>query len=215
MFQENASYLKAFIRQMSEVLRLFAELKLVHSDIKPDNILIHEKPSSNGDPFTIKMIDFGSAFSMRDVGALAMATPEYMPPEVLRLISSNKSKLSAIEELARISPAWAVDTWSLGAILLEILSGVPVWMSLRSKVEVKGKNFITTGLFGVKGRCHDKIRTLQKSVVEGLEKSVRKYLTNFKNSEGLSDLLARMLQLDPKKRISPEEILKHSYLNED
>jgi serine/threonine protein kinase len=45
-------------------------------------------------------------------------TPEYIPPEVLLnrgyLVTQNST-----------------DVWAFGVILLEILSGIPVWMNFR------------------------------------------------------------------------------------
>jgi dual specificity tyrosine-phosphorylation-regulated kinase 2/3/4 len=34
---------------------------------------------------------------------------------------------------------WVVDIWSLGCVLLEIIHGVPLWMSLPLMVEIGGK----------------------------------------------------------------------------
>ena len=48
---------------------------MVHSDLKPDNILIRE----DGPHFTARLIDFGSAFSFDYPENLGMATPESAP----------------------------------------------------------------------------------------------------------------------------------------
>ena len=197
---------------MTEVLRLLSDLKFVHCDIKPDNILVQNSKQVNGDPFCIKVIDFGSAFSMKEEGSVSMATPEYVSPEVLRLIANNRSGRSSIEELANTIPTWAVDIWSLGAILLEIITGVPLWMSLRCSVDLNGKKAIRTGLFAVKGRAYDKIQIRQKAVAEELEKTVWPHMKNFKEAEMLLDLLGNMMQWDPKKRISPKDLLNHPYM---
>lgn len=53
------------------------------------------------------------------------------------------------------------DIWSLGSILIEILSGFPLWLSLKGKViSVDGRNIMNYGIFGVSGRDNAKI--LQK-----------------------------------------------------
>ena len=42
------------------------------------------------------------------------------------------------------------DTWSLGVILLEILTGIPVWMSLKCRAQtVTGKSLVSLGILGV------------------------------------------------------------------
>lgn len=54
--------------------------------------------------------------------------------------------------------SWSYDVWSLGAILLEIMSGFPLWLSLKGRVSLpNGKNIIGMGLFGVQGREGKKI----------------------------------------------------------
>ena len=52
---------------------------------------------------------------------------------------------------------WVIDVWSLGSVLLEIISGVPLWMSLKTIVKRKGQEVIRYGLFAIKGRAFDKI----------------------------------------------------------
>lgn len=63
--------------------------KLVHADIKPDNILInldrdHTKLES------IKVVDFGSSFTFDDKMKISAATPEYLPPEMLLYLENIK-----------------------------------------------------------------------------------------------------------------------------
>ena len=65
------------------------------------------------------------------------------------------------------------DVWSLGSILLEVLSGFPLWLSLKSRViGLDGHSRINFGLFGVAGRDNAKIMTKQNQLfgkgIEGL-----------------------------------------------
>ena len=57
------------------------------------------------------------------------------------------------------------DVWSLGSILLEVLSGFPLWLSLKSRVlSLDGHSRINMGLFGVAGRDNAKIMTKQNQL---------------------------------------------------
>ena len=56
--------------------------------------------------------------------------------------------------------------WSLGSILLEVLSGFPLWLSLKSRVlMMDGHSRINVGLFGVAGRDNAKIMTRQNQLL--------------------------------------------------
>jgi dual specificity tyrosine-phosphorylation-regulated kinase 2/3/4 len=63
-----------------------------------------------------------------------MATPEYMPPEILNYImhenNGDYEEALYLETITNYRCSWAVDIWSLGCVLLELLVGVPLWMSL-------------------------------------------------------------------------------------
>ena len=61
-----------------------------------------------------------------------------------------------IDDFSEIS--FVFDVWSLGSILLEILSGFPLWLSLKSRVKsLDGRSIINYGIFGVAGRDNGKI----------------------------------------------------------
>jgi dual specificity tyrosine-phosphorylation-regulated kinase 2/3/4 len=66
---------------------------------------------------------------------------------------------------------WTIDIWSLGCIILEIVSGLPLWMSIPTKIE--GVSQKVSGLFAVKGRLFNKIISKQIDVVENLEYNLK------------------------------------------
>jgi len=174
--------------------------------LKPDNILIRE----DGKHFTARLIDFGSAFSFDYPEQLGMATPEYMAPEALELVASrNRSRHREDDFWASMQP-WSLDMWSLGCIFLEIISGVPIWMSYTVRAgECAGT---TTGLFAVNGRDPEKIRQKQYEVTQKLSRVVANAPgMRMDDPDGL-DLLKRMLAWDPTQRISPEQAMEHPYL---
>lgn len=198
---------------MAECLRLLSDIKIVHCDLKPDNVLLANLCENSQEALQIKLIDFGSAFSIYEPESLGMATPEYMPPEVLSFLSSDAGSRCSVEELLQRGKCWSIDVWSFGAILLEIVTGVPLWLSLKCRVEIQNKKVFQMGLFAVKGRDYEKIRIKQKAVLEDLEKALANYICDWENPHDFLNLLKRMLSWDPKSRISPEDILKHKFLS--
>jgi dual specificity tyrosine-phosphorylation-regulated kinase 2/3/4 len=62
---------------------------------------------------------------------------------------------SLLKYLAKYKKPWVIDVWSLGCVILEILSGIPLWMSLKTIVTKKGREKIEYGLFAVKGRYRE------------------------------------------------------------
>lgn len=58
--------------------------------------------------------------------------------------------------------------WSLGCIVLEIVTGVPLWMSIETKIDDRNIPKVT-GLFAVKNRVFSKIIQKQIDVVKNLD----------------------------------------------
>jgi len=101
--------------------------------------------------------------------------------------------------------------FSVGAILLEILTGFPLWLPLKGRVESGNQSMTAYGLFAVQNKAVKKILLKQKEVIGNLIKTLKRYKC-FTNNKELFDLLQRMLSIDPMSRISPEEALKHPFI---
>lgn len=239
--KRDPAVLKGMIRQLLSALCVLSDHHIVHSDIKPDNILIEEDERHQ---LRCRFIDLGSAFTFDCPENLALATPEYMPPEALETCaargggasrislssrpgvsgsSSGGSRKSAdpVTKLHRHSQPWSFDIWSLGSIILELCLGTPLWLSYKCRVaDDQRTNSAATGLFAVPGRDPDKIIAKQADALRqrGLAHVIRNAqgipINNDGNGTGL-ELLSLMLNWDPVDRISPHEALEHPWLEED
>jgi len=96
----------AVLRECLAALAALHREGIVHSDIKPSNIML--KRTGNA-----KIIDIGSAFDMENAPVRRSCTPTYAAPEVL--------------EGAESSPR--SDLCSLGYVLIEMLSGTPPFVA--------------------------------------------------------------------------------------
>mmetsp|Transcript_3891 Transcript_3891/g.9067 ORF Transcript_3891/g.9067 Transcript_3891/m.9067 type:complete len:430 (-) Transcript_3891:71-1360(-) len=207
--------LKRLLRQLLEASRVLADHDIVHSDMKPENILVE---LTDGDALKceVRLCDFGSAFAYDRPEQLTLATPEYMPPEALEscAVQSRGYAAEAAPASHRSCP-WSFDMWSIGAILLELCFGAPHWLSYRCRVLAADgvKDHATQGLFAVPGRDPERIRQRQRDVtMEGALRRTLKDAPGIQLDEDGLDLLAGMLDWDPECRISPEEALAHPYL---
>jgi dual specificity tyrosine-phosphorylation-regulated kinase 2/3/4 len=119
-----------------------------------------------------------------------------MPPEILNyILYQNKLEYDhdMLSQMDRYKSPWIIDIWSLGCIILEIISGVPLWMSIDTRIEGRGNR--VTGLFAAKNRVFAKIIQKQIEVVSNLE-----YHLNNHVIEGLRRIIrasrhARTLEL--------------------
>ena len=98
--------------------------------------------------------------------------------------------------------------------MLEILTGFPLWLSLKSRVStVNGKSIIGMGLFGVQGREGKKILVKQQQLLKNIPQTLKKYECFGLDRDPLfMDLLERMLDFNPLRRISPQEIINHPFI---
>lgn len=90
-----------FFKQILNALEFLHENNLVHRDLKPENILITNKN-------IVKLCDFGCCVDIRNgFRETFCGTFEYMAPEIIKELPYNQ----------------AVDMWSLGILLYEMLHG--------------------------------------------------------------------------------------------
>lgn len=107
--------------EVAEGLVEIADLKIIHRDIKPDNILLAINGSDGTSEFTAKLTDFGLARQTEQSQSMAMTrenavlgTPLYMSPEQF----SDAANLDV-----------RTDVYSLGATLFHMLTGEPPFPS--------------------------------------------------------------------------------------
>ncbi|KAK6457445.1 kinase-like domain-containing protein [Scheffersomyces xylosifermentans] len=191
------SHYQSFIYQVLCGLKYIHSADVLHRDLKPGNLLV------NAD-CELKICDFGLArgFSEnpeQNAGFMTeyVATRWYRAPEIM-LSFTNYSK--------------AIDMWSVGCILAELLGGKPIF---RGKDYVDQLNQILLILGTPREATLTKIGSIRaQNYVRSLPLMKKvSYVELFPNANPLAlDLLEKMLTLDPFERISVEEALNHPYL---
>ena len=151
--RQNFKLFRKLLTQMLVGLNTLVNKGIVHCDLKPENILIRYNPDE-GDAVDLKIIDFGASFMFSGLPFLTVTTPEYLPPEFLFLFSKQKNmnNKQKHEYIVKTTHPWSIDVFSLGVIIIEMMIGVPVWMSFKCKTSLGGKEQLLLGLFSSTSR---------------------------------------------------------------
>jgi len=184
---------ESFLRQLLQAVAFCHEHRILHRDLKPQNLLI----SSTG---TLKLADFGLA---RGFGIPVrtytheVVTLWYRPPDVL--MGSTKYSTH-------------IDMWGIGCIFAEMCTGRPLFCGASESDQL-------VRIFKVLGTpTPDDWPEIVKlpQYKENMPKYKPKKLKNVVprlDKNGL-ELLERLLQHDPSKRIPAAEALKHPFFTE-
>lgn len=70
--------------------------------------------------------------------------------------------LEYVKDYTNIS---AIDVWGLGSIVLELINGLPLWLTNPTKILIQGKYETKKGLFAVSDRSFAKILERQLYIV--------------------------------------------------
>ena len=210
----NINQFKFLLKQLIIGINYINNKGIIHSDIKPENILIEY--TYNSDLFyidSVKIIDYGSSFLYSEITTSSNSnTPEYLCPEIT---IGNKKFVKDLSNSDKYINA--VDVWSLGITFLEMCLCCPIWMNFKSKITINGKVIYSNGIFGCRMRDSNKIYNKQIEVRKNLNKLLKNsllYMFEKPDRDNFIDLLGKMLNIDYTKRINTEEILKHPFLDE-
>lgn len=191
-------HIKFFLYQIMRGLKYIHSANVLHRDLKPSNLLINRNCE-------LKIGDFGMARGLsfsEEEHAMFMteyvATRWYRAPELM--LSLNEYTFS-------------IDMWSVGCIFAEMLGRRQLF---------PGKNYLNQlqlilSVVGTPSEEYianvgsDRVKTYLQTLP--LRKPVELSVL-FPNATSVAlELLDQLLQLDPKKRVSPEEALAHKYLS--
>ena len=190
--------------QVLQGLSYLEQKKVIHGDIKPDNILINPgrlgpdkdsagKDSADKDEAVVKIADFGLAEYLPDNKSTKFqGTPTYLAPEIIDS-GFNGGKTTYGRE---------IDTFATACVFFELITGrqlQPAWHKDISLEEfchyyqghVRTSEFLANMETQVRGALHGE-------PPEYIDLAV--------------DLLQRMLEVDPARRITPTAALAHPFM---
>jgi dual specificity tyrosine-phosphorylation-regulated kinase 2/3/4 len=194
--------IRRFTKQILSSLNMLKQKKVIHCDLKPENILLRHPLHAE-----IKVIDFGSSCFETEKVYTYIQSRFYRSPEVI----------------FGMTYGMPIDMWSVGCILAELLTGVPIFpgeneqeqlacimevfgppekhlieKSTRKKLffDSMGKPRLTVSSKGRRRRPSSK--TLQQ---------VLKC-----DDEAFLDFIARCLRWDPDRRLKPEDAIRHEFI---
>ena len=190
---------KCIFRQLLSVLNYMHEHKYVHRDLKSSNILIDER-------FRVKLADFGLARCLEDErGSLdftnKVVTLWYRPPELL---------------LGATRYDYKIDIWSAGCIFAELLLGKALFPG-KDELEQLSLIFETMGTPTKETwegfEKHVKVRTKEIEIGKPIVAVFREKYSKYENmTPSALNLLERLLELDPKKRLRAGMALQSQYI---
>lgn len=194
--------IRRFTKQMLSSLNLLKQHKVIHCDLKPENILLRHPMHSE-----IKVIDFGSSCFENEKVYTYIQSRFYRSPEVI----------------LGMTYGLPIDMWSIGCILAELFTGVPIFPGENEQEQLA----CIMEVFGPPEKHLIEKSTRKKLFFDSLGKprltvssKGRRRRPSSKtlqqvlkcDDEPFLDFLTRCLRWDPDRRIKPEEAIRHEFI---
>ena len=174
---------QSIIRQLVSGLQYLHHNKILHRDLKLDNVLIHFNTEEDKNNFNllkaqVKIIDFGFARYLENdsLAQSVLGSPINMDPQIL-------AKMRKIDNNQSFGYDQKADIWSLGTICYEMLIGAPPFDA-----------------------------TSYEELVSKIQKGDYKIPNNLKLSKEAINFINGMLQHNPQKRLNIDQLANHNFL---
>ena len=174
-----------FMRQIISAFKYMHERKIIHRDVKLENILLDYDDEKDKENFNLmkanaKIIDFGFACKISKAGLqyTALGSPINMDPLILKKINSRSKKAR------QLGYDQKADIWSIGTICYEMLIG-------KSAFDADDMDELV-----------HKVEEGDYSIPTNMSSEVVSYLNG-------------MLQYDSIRRLSSEQLSRHAFLTKN
>ena len=225
-------------RQLLHALAFLRNRHVIHTDLKPENVMFVESPSRvrglGRRPPSVLLIDFGSAIYASRLHPDIISTRHYRAPEII----------------LGLEWSFPIDMWSLGCLLVELVVGrqvfsthanvehlamiakfldvqlLPLWMlqehtrNVQRRLSQAAVTKPTLSLSAARRRDSlsevlvlpdGRIPVSQSSAYQALV-PLRQLLSSSSEDPTFLDLILGMLCIDPKRRITPDQALLHPFI---
>ena len=195
---------KEACKQILNCLVLLNELDIIHADLKPENIV--KDPRTN----TFKVIDFGSSFFQEKRCRYPIQSLYYRATEVI----------------IGMSPTTLIDMWSLGCILYELDTGLPLFYSnnerdiIMMQTAIVGsptKDMLVASHKHIKKYYYINDIFKFKHDTHGREHPIKSVLLKDKcvsKDPVFIEFIMMCLNIDPTKRMTPSQALCHPWIKD-
>ncbi|PJF17346.1 Protein kinase shaggy-like isoform x6 [Paramicrosporidium saccamoebae] len=185
-------------QQFAQALQYLHGVGVCHRDIKPHNLLL--------DPHTgmVKLCDFGCSKRLQrgESNIQYICARYYRAPEIV---------------LGWGCYSVAIDLWSAGCVLAELLMGRPIFPGknsidqLAKIIRVLGAP--TAAEMVAMGQEPKRLGLKAPLALDERRRALRAVVPSEVPDDGV-DLLAALLQYDPEKRLTPSQIIAHPFLQD-